>query len=156
CHGHARRYRQRDGRGARGFPLRRTAWRIAHDGGVLAFPACDRGLAAARHRVVCAGRTHGFCLPTMAACAEAAAMTALLEVTGINKRCGGVHAVHNLSLTVADGEILGLIDPNGAGKSTVFNVINGVLIRVGSYSKGRTLPAKPLTASLAVVSPAPT
>jgi branched-chain amino acid transport system ATP-binding protein len=53
-------------------------------------------------------------------------MTALLEVTGINKRFGGVHAVHNLSLTVADGEILGLIGPNGAGKSTVFNVINGV------------------------------
>ena len=53
-------------------------------------------------------------------------MTALLEVTGINKRFGGVHAVHNLSLTVQDGEILGLIGPNGAGKSTVFNVINGV------------------------------
>src|SRR5215831_11414690 len=62
----------------------------------------------------------------MAAGAEAAPMTALLEVTGINKRFGGVHAVHNLSLTVADGEILGLIGPNGAGKSTVFNVINGV------------------------------
>jgi branched-chain amino acid transport system ATP-binding protein len=58
--------------------------------------------------------------------AEAAAMTSLLEVTGINKRFGGVHAVHNLSLTVRDGEILGLIGPNGAGKSTVFNVINGV------------------------------
>ena len=53
-------------------------------------------------------------------------MTALLEVTGINKRFGGVHAVHNLSLTVQDGEILGLIGPNGAGKSTVFNVINGI------------------------------
>jgi branched-chain amino acid transport system ATP-binding protein len=53
-------------------------------------------------------------------------MTALLEVTGINKRFGGVHAVHNLSLTVRDGEILGLIGPNGAGKSTVFNLINGV------------------------------
>jgi branched-chain amino acid transport system ATP-binding protein len=62
----------------------------------------------------------------MAASAEAAAMTALLEVTSINKRFGGVHAVHNLSLTVADGEILGLIGPNGAGKSTVFNIINGV------------------------------
>ena len=31
-----------------------------------------------------------------------------------------------LSLTVNEGEILGLIGPNGAGKSTVFNLINGV------------------------------
>jgi branched-chain amino acid transport system ATP-binding protein len=53
-------------------------------------------------------------------------MTALLEVAGINKHFGGVHAVHGVSLTVRDGEILGLIGPNGAGKSTVFNVINGV------------------------------
>ena len=53
-------------------------------------------------------------------------MSALLEIIGVNKRFGGVHAVHNLSLTVQDGEILGLIGPNGAGKSTVFNVINGV------------------------------
>jgi branched-chain amino acid transport system ATP-binding protein len=53
-------------------------------------------------------------------------MTALLEVTGISKRFGGLLAVHDLSLTVRDGEILGLIGPNGAGTSTVFNLINGV------------------------------
>jgi branched-chain amino acid transport system ATP-binding protein len=53
-------------------------------------------------------------------------MTALLEVTGISKRFGGLLAVHDLSLTVRDGEILGLIGPNGAGKSTVFNLINGI------------------------------
>jgi len=53
-------------------------------------------------------------------------MTALLEVAGVSKRFGGVHAVRGLSLAVHDGEILGLIGPNGAGKSTVFNLINGV------------------------------
>ncbi len=53
-------------------------------------------------------------------------MTALLEVTAISKRFGGVQAVHDLSFAVQEGEILGLIGPNGAGKSTVFNLINGV------------------------------
>jgi len=53
-------------------------------------------------------------------------MSVLLEVTDISKSFGGLQAVSGLSLTVNDGEILGLIGPNGAGKSTVFNLINGV------------------------------
>ena len=53
-------------------------------------------------------------------------MTALLEVVHLGKRFGGLKAVDDLSLTVGEGEILGLIGPNGAGKSTVFNLINGV------------------------------
>jgi branched-chain amino acid transport system ATP-binding protein len=53
-------------------------------------------------------------------------MTALLELDEVSKRFGGLQAVDRLSLTVNDGEILGLIGPNGAGKSTVFNLINGV------------------------------
>ena len=53
-------------------------------------------------------------------------MSALLEVSRISKRFGGLQAVDRLSLTVNEGEILGLIGPNGAGKSTVFNLINGV------------------------------
>jgi branched-chain amino acid transport system ATP-binding protein len=57
---------------------------------------------------------------------EVAGMSALLEVTDVSKRFGGLQAVSRLSLTINDGEILGLIGPNGAGKSTVFNLINGV------------------------------
>ena len=53
-------------------------------------------------------------------------MSALLEVSRVSKRFGGLQAVDRLSLTVNEGEILGLIGPNGAGKSTVFNLINGV------------------------------
>ena len=53
-------------------------------------------------------------------------MTALLEVTDLSKRFGGVEALGDLNLDVSVGELLGLIGPNGAGKSTVFNLINGV------------------------------
>jgi branched-chain amino acid transport system ATP-binding protein len=53
-------------------------------------------------------------------------MSAVLEVTALSKRFGGLEAVSNLTFKVEEGEILGLIGPNGAGKSTVFNLINGV------------------------------
>ena len=53
-------------------------------------------------------------------------MSALLEVSALSKRFGGVQAVADLNFTVGEGEILALIGPNGAGKSTVFNLINGV------------------------------
>ena len=54
-------------------------------------------------------------------------MTAVLEVTGISKRFGGISAVDGVSFDVHEGEILGLIGPNGCGKSTLFNCILGQL-----------------------------
>lgn len=51
---------------------------------------------------------------------------AILEVSGLVKHFGGLAAVSDLDLTIAEGEILGLIGPNGAGKSTVFNCVAGV------------------------------
>jgi branched-chain amino acid transport system ATP-binding protein len=51
---------------------------------------------------------------------------ALLELTGVTMRFGGLVAVNDLSLSVEPGRLYGLIGPNGAGKTTVFNVITGV------------------------------
>ncbi len=53
-------------------------------------------------------------------------MSALLELVAVSKKFGGLQAVDRLSITLNEGEIIGLIGPNGAGKSTVFNLINGV------------------------------
>jgi branched-chain amino acid transport system ATP-binding protein len=52
-------------------------------------------------------------------------MSALLEVHGLAKAFGGVHAVRGVSFNVSAGEIVALIGPNGAGKSTCFNALNG-------------------------------
>ncbi len=52
-------------------------------------------------------------------------MSALLELRGVDKRFGGLHAVRNVSLSVEPGEIVGLIGPNGAGKTTLFSCIAG-------------------------------
>ncbi len=51
---------------------------------------------------------------------------ALLEVNNLTKRFGGLVANDNVSLSVNEGEIVGLIGPNGAGKTTLFNCIAGV------------------------------
>ncbi|MDI3280383.1 MAG: ABC transporter ATP-binding protein [Bacillota bacterium] len=50
----------------------------------------------------------------------------LLEIKGLCKNFGGLQAVSNFDLTLAEGELHGLIGPNGAGKTTVFNLITGI------------------------------
>ncbi len=51
---------------------------------------------------------------------------AVLELTGVTMRFGGLVAVNELSLKIESGQLYGMIGPNGAGKTTVFNVITGV------------------------------
>ncbi len=48
-----------------------------------------------------------------------------LELRGIDKRFGAVHANRDIALTVARGSIHGLIGENGAGKSTLMNIVYG-------------------------------
>jgi ABC-type branched-subunit amino acid transport system ATPase component len=50
----------------------------------------------------------------------------VLELQNLTKYFGGVRAVDGVDLSVARGEILGLIGPNGSGKSTIVNLICGL------------------------------
>ena len=50
----------------------------------------------------------------------------MLELQTLSRHFGGVRAVDGLDLSVAEGQIFGLIGPNGSGKSTTVNVITGL------------------------------
>jgi branched-chain amino acid transport system ATP-binding protein len=50
---------------------------------------------------------------------------ALVEISNLSRRFGGLIAVDDVSFAVAEGEILGVIGPNGAGKSTLFGIVCG-------------------------------
>ncbi|AET93407.1 ABC transporter [Burkholderia sp. YI23] len=51
----------------------------------------------------------------------------VLELRGIDKRFAGVHALHDVNLTLYPGEVHALMGQNGAGKSTLIKVLTGVV-----------------------------
>lgn len=53
-------------------------------------------------------------------------MGALLEVTGLGLRFGGITALQEVGLGLAEGETLAVIGPNGSGKTSLFNCITGI------------------------------
>ena len=50
----------------------------------------------------------------------------LLDIHHVCMYFGGVHAVEDMSVSLGNDEILGIIGPNGSGKSTLINVLTGV------------------------------
>jgi branched-chain amino acid transport system ATP-binding protein len=56
---------------------------------------------------------------------------ALLTLDKVSKSFDGVAAVKSVSLTMEEGEILGVMGPNGSGKTTLFNLVSGALVPDG-------------------------
>jgi branched-chain amino acid transport system ATP-binding protein len=69
----------------------------------------------------------------------------LLLAEGVVMRFGGLTAVNNVTMSVSEGEIVGLIGPNGAGKTTFFNCLTGMYKPTEGHVRlsGVELPPKP-------------
>jgi len=63
----------------------------------------------------------------------------MIEVESVSKSFGRIRALDNLSFSVAEGELMGIIGHNGAGKTTAIRIIAGILhpdsgtVRVGGH-----------------------
>ncbi len=54
-------------------------------------------------------------------------MTNAIEVSGLTKTYSGKTVVNNVTMSVAQGEIVGFLGPNGSGKTTTIRIMCGLL-----------------------------
>lgn len=71
----------------------------------------------------------------------------ILVAENLHKFFGGLHATNDVSLTLNEGEIVGVIGPNGAGKTTVFNQLSGFIQPSSGQVKVRTAAGQWVTPS---------
>ncbi len=62
-------------------------------------------------------------------------MAAIVEVDRLSKSFGRVRALHEVSFSVAEGEVFGFLGPNGAGKTTTIRILLGLLNGSGGAAK---------------------
>ncbi|HEY4620173.1 MAG TPA: ABC transporter ATP-binding protein [Gaiellaceae bacterium] len=83
-------------------------------------------------------------------------MSTLLELDRIEARYGPVQALHGVSLTVAEGEIVAVLGANGAGKTTTLRAISGTVSRSGTIDlEGKSLRGGPEAAARAGIAHVP-
>ena len=81
----------------------------------------------------------------------------MLVVDGVTARYGAVVALHAVSVTVAEGELVALVGPNGAGKTTLLNTVAGLLrpsggrVQLDGVDVTGAEPARLVRAGLALV-----
>lgn len=59
----------------------------------------------------------------------------MIEVSGLSKSYGPIHALHGITFGVKKGEVVGFLGPNGAGKSTTMKIITGSMAPSGGSAK---------------------
>ena len=83
-------------------------------------------------------------------------MTTLLELDDVTASYGPVQALHGISLTVGEGEVVAVLGANGAGKTTTLRAISGTVARAGTIDfDGKTLRGGPEAAARAGIAHVP-